>query len=85
MSSNNVLTPSYLENAQKMKELNIPAYKEQSSCNMIKVLETYKRSVDYYNSYGLERAANSTQASHRHNTERPVSASTTFWDDTLRF
>jgi hypothetical protein len=46
-----------------MKEINIPTYKEQSSFNMLKVLDTYKRSVDYYNSYGLDGAGNSTQAS----------------------
>ena len=29
--------------------------------SMLKVLDTYKRSVDYYNSYGLEEGPNSTR------------------------
>jgi hypothetical protein len=52
---------------------------------MLKVLDTYKRSCDYYNSYGLNEARNSTRAGSRVVTDRPQSASTTFWEDALRF
>jgi hypothetical protein len=65
-----------------MRDLNVPTYKEQTEYNMLKVLETYKRSCDYYNSYGLSSAPNSTRPS-RVNTERPNTAS--FWEEALRF
>lgn len=47
--------------------------------DMLKVLETYKRSVDYFNSFGLEQGPNSTRGARtesRANTEQ----SNTFWD-----
>lgn len=47
---------------------------------MLRVLDTYKRSVDYYNSYGLNSQPNSTRVS----TDRPSSAAS-FWSEQLRF
>ena len=46
-----------------------------SQVDMLKVLDTYKRSVDYYNSYGLEHGRFSTRGS-RLNSE----SSYGFWD-----
>lgn len=81
MSKVNLSNPS---KAEQMKQLNVSPYQEESNVTMMKVLETYKRSVDYYNSYGLNSAPNSTRVS-RNSTERPASGAGSFWDDVLRF
>ena len=47
--------------------------------DMIKFLDTYKRSVDFYNSYGLDSAPSSTRHS-RQSTERMTSNVSSFWD-----
>lgn len=56
-----------------------PIYREQPEVNMLKVLDTYKRSVDFYNSYGLREGQNSTRPASRTNTES-IDVSGTFWN-----
>jgi hypothetical protein len=66
-----------------MRELNIPGYKDQTEFNMLKVLDTYKRSVDYYNSHGLpSKTSNNARALLSNGLRSP--AQETFWNDTLR-
>jgi hypothetical protein len=72
MSKVDHVQPRYLENASKMRELNIPGYKEQTEFNMLKVLDTYKRSVDYYNSYGLPSKSSVGKHSMRTSSSRPI-------------
>ena len=65
-------------NAKKMEELNHPL-NSTPQFDMIKFLDTYKRSVDYYNSYGLDSAPSSTRHS-RQSTERMTTNVSSFWD-----
>lgn len=78
MSSSTNVNPQVAYNARKMEELNQPL-KTTPEFDMIKFLETYKRSVDYYNSYGLDRAPSSTRDS-RQTTDRMTTNVSSFWD-----
>ena len=71
------VNPQVIANADKMKDLNRPI-ELHTEFDMMKFLDNYKKSVDYYNSYGLNNAPNSTQASRQ--ASRRVSTSSTFWD-----
>lgn len=69
--------PHHVINAEKMKEINHPI-DLHTDFDMMKFLDTYKRSVDYYNSYGLDQPRTRTQET-RQNTQRPSTVSS-FWD-----
>jgi hypothetical protein len=66
-----------------MQQPKLNIYKEETNISMLKVLETYKACANYYNSYGLNSAPNSTRPS-RVSTER-LSSAGSFWEERLTF
>lgn len=61
---------------QVMQELRAPELASPVGFDTMKVLETYKRSVDYYNSYGLDKKDNRAVKA----TPKDSSPTGTFWD-----
>jgi hypothetical protein len=45
---------------------------------MLRVMETYRKSVDYYNSYGLKEASGARK--NKSSDKKGASGSGTFWD-----
>lgn len=64
-------------NAERLSELLSSEQQTEPEANMFKVLDTYRKSVDYYNSYGLKSAdgprKNKVEAT------KPFSAATYKW------
>ena len=47
--------------------------------DMIKVLDNYKKGVDYFNSYGIDNRAQTAKGSRRDG-RPPISSTSSFWD-----
>lgn len=69
--------PQTSVNASKMKEVNRPV-DLHTEFDLMKFLDTYKRSVDYYNSYGLDQRDRSR--TEQTQTTRRASTTYSFWD-----
>lgn len=49
----------------------------KTEVDMLKVLDNYKKGVDFFNSYGIEKRA---KTSHANNRQSKLSEASTFWD-----
>lgn len=68
----------YISNADRMRELSKPD--KNTEFDMIKFLDTYKRSIDFYNSYGLDKKGKQGQSQASEQSKATKEGKTTFWD-----
>ena len=71
------ITKPQASKAERMAELLSSQQKTEPEANMLKVMETYRKSVDYYNSYGLKSADGSRN--NKSGNSKQFSASTYQW------